>query len=80
MKKAVGIFLIVLGVTVGLFLGLYVCLYGGIIQIISAIQAAPLSAKGIAVGVIRIVLAGFAGWMSMLIFVVSGWKLFIDDF
>ena len=54
MNKFFGFLLIVLGIILGGYLTLYVMLYGGICQIIDAIN--PLVAKDIAMGIIKVLL------------------------
>lgn len=53
MKKLLGIILIILGIILGGYLALYLMLYGGICQVIYAIN--PINAKDIALGIIRII-------------------------
>ena len=52
MKAVFGFLLIILGIALGGYLTLYVMLYGGICQIIDAIN--PLVAKDIAMGIIKV--------------------------
>lgn len=54
MKKIIGLLIILVGIGFGIWLGLYVMLYGGIVQIISNIN--PINASGLALGVIRAIL------------------------
>lgn len=61
------------------FVGVYFCLYSGIIGIINGFQASPISAGGLAWGIIRVLLTfpcswgvallggfGFAGLLDLL--------------
>ncbi len=74
MTKLLGIILIVLGIVVGLYVGLYFCLYGGIVQIINGIKDS-LSAGPIAIGVVRVLCTGVAGWVSALLLIIPGIEL-----
>lgn len=61
-----GVLAIVAGIALGLYVGLWVCLAGGIIQIIEACKQADISATAIAFGVVRIVCAALAGWLTAI--------------
>ncbi len=66
--KILRILIIITGILIGLWLGLYVMLYGGICQIIDGIN--PLNAKDIALGVIRILFCeiGFIPfWLGFIV-------------
>lgn len=71
MKKILGILLIILGTLGGLYLGVYVMLFGGICQIINGIN--PLEAANIAIGIIKVLLCEIGviplwlGWVLGLI-------------
>lgn len=54
MKKVIGVAIIILGAIIGLWLGLYVLLYGGICQVINGLN--PLQVNDVAVGIIRALL------------------------
>lgn len=51
MKKIIGLLIMLIGVITGIWLGLYVMLYGGIMQIIANIN--PICASGLTMGIIR---------------------------
>lgn len=73
MKGWVGIILIIVGVLCGLFVGIWLCLIGGIVQIIKQIQNPEgVEAIKVAIGIARIVCTGFAGWLSASIFILPG--------
>ena len=74
MKTFLGLFLILLGIVVGLYTGAYLLLYGGIVQLIRGLQH-PFVATDIAGGVVRIIFASPAGWVSCLVFVGTGQAL-----
>ena len=76
MKGLIGITLIGLGITVGLYVGIWLCLIGGIVQIIEQIKnPAGIEAMQIAIGIARIVCAGLAGWVSAMILIFPGWAI-----
>ena len=77
MKSIIGIILCALGVFVGLYIGVWVCFIGGIVDIVNeinnAIQASgSLGAMNIAIGIVKIVFAGFLGVVSAFAFIIPG--------
>jgi uncharacterized BrkB/YihY/UPF0761 family membrane protein len=67
------VFLSALAIFLGIYVGIYLMFIGGIVQIIDAVQATPVEGAGIAWGVLRIVFAGAAGWLSFILgFVLAG--------
>ena len=65
--KTLGIIFLVICIPAGLFVSLYLCLVGGIIQLIEGIQTNPVSASSIAWGIVRICFSGVAGFATFLI-------------
>ena len=63
-KELIGLLLIIIGVIFGLYVGIWVCFVGGIIDIIEQIRATNLEAMSVAWGVAKIVFAGFFGVIS----------------
>ena len=65
-----GLLLIVAGIVGGLYVAFYQGWYKGIVGIIEACQTNPVNAGGVAFGVIRCLLASFAGsittWVGCL--------------
>lgn len=72
MKATIGLFLIVAGIAVGLYCGLWWAFIGGIIAVIEQIRAPHMEATTLAIGIARIVFAAFIGWMCALIFLIPG--------
>lgn len=66
MKTIIGILLILSGVFLGLYLGLWLLFIGGVVGCIEAIKATPVDSWGIAIGIAKIMVAGFVGWVSFL--------------
>lgn len=71
MKKIGAIAMIVLGVVLGLYVGIYLMFIGGIIQGVQSITPVVIP-SGIAWAVVRIVFAGFIGWISALVLILPG--------
>lgn len=66
-----GLALIVAGVILGLYVGLWLLFIGGIAQIINGIKM-DFNALYIAVGIARIMMSGVAGFASALILIIPG--------
>lgn len=60
-KLFLGIFLFICAILSGLYVGFYICLYGGIIQIIEGLKN-NYEAATIAKGIIKVLVAGPGGW------------------
>jgi len=79
MKTILGILLILGGIVLGLWLGLWVCFIGGIVGIINAIKApGTVEALTIAWNIVKILFASLAGWLSALALIFPGIKLLGD--
>lgn len=75
MTKIFGALILLFGVLGGAYLGLYVMLYGGIVQIINGIN--PLSACDIALGILRVLFCEigiFPVWFGVMI----GFRLMVE--
>lgn len=73
MKSLLAILMIIAGIVLGIYVGLWLCFVGGIIQLVDAIKAAPnVEGMQIAWGVVRIVFAGFAGMVSAFVLIIPG--------
>lgn len=55
----IGIVLIVATVAAGAYVGIWLCLVGGIVQVIEAGKLTPVDSMGIAIGAVRVILTGF---------------------
>lgn len=72
MKPLIGIIMIIAGIGLGIYVGLWVCFIGGIVQIVDAVRAPVLSGQGLAIGIAKVVFASFAGWVSALLLISPG--------
>lgn len=70
--KVLGVVLCVLGAALGLFLGVWVMLIGGVVQAIEGVKATPVESLDVALGVFRVIFAGAVGWLSAIIFILPG--------
>lgn len=72
MKAVLGIFLVICGIGLGGYVGIWLLFIGGIVQIIDQVRAVELSAVVVAFGVLKIFIAGFCGILSSMILVAPG--------
>ncbi len=79
MKFWIGLFLVVIGILTALFVGVWLCLIGGIVQIINEIKGPEaVEALKIGIGVARIVCAGISGALTFICFYIPGMALMRD--
>jgi hypothetical protein len=79
-KKFIGVVLIIAGLVLGVYLGLWVMFVGGIEQIIDGVQAEPDANGGdIAWGIVRIFFAGAIGTITAVIIGGIGGLFLSDD-
>lgn len=74
-RNFVGIILMVAGVALAVYAGLWWAFIGGIIQAVEAVKATPIDAMDLALGIARIVFAGFIGVMTAVVAVFPGYAM-----
>lgn len=62
MRKVFGWILIVGGIALGIYVGVWVMFVGGVVQLIDAVKVTPVDALNTAFGLVRIILSGITGW------------------
>lgn len=72
MKLIFGILLVVLGIALGIYVGVWLMFVGGIVQIVKSIQAGIPDATVIAWGIVKIIFAGVVGGVSGLLCIAPG--------
>ena len=72
MAAFIGVLLIIAGVLLGLYVGLYLCFYSGILQIINGFQANPISGNEIAMGVVKMMCFALTGAISAFVLISPG--------
>jgi hypothetical protein len=70
-----GLILVVDGIVLGLYVGVWLMFIGGIVQVVNAIQVHPVHAMDIAVGFVRVFGATAAGALSFVLCVICGFGL-----
>lgn len=76
-NEIIGVSICLLSVVLGLYLGIWVCFIGGIVQAIEAVRAVPVSAFNLAMGIARVMSASVVGWLSGIVGISIG-KAFLD--
>ena len=71
-KLILGLLFILLGVFLGLYLGFWICFIGGIIQTIEALKTNPIESLNVALGISKILISGFIGWLSFIFCTIIG--------
>ncbi|BDU72333.1 hypothetical protein [Mesoterricola silvestris] len=79
MNKIIGVLIIVCGIALSLYLGVYVCLIGGIVQIIEAVKQTPVPTLDVAWGIVRVLLSSLVGWGSFALCFVTGGAFLADS-
>ena len=74
-KLITGIVLMVLGAILGLYVGLWVCFIGGIVDVIDQIRAENLEAMVVAWGIAKVIFAGFFGYLSAAVLMLPRYAL-----
>lgn len=73
MKQLIGVAMVIGSVFFGLYVGLYVCFIGGIVDIINQIKSPnAVEAMSVAWGIAKIVFSGVFGWVSFMLLLFPG--------
>ena len=71
-KEIIGIILVLSGIILGLYLGVWICFIGGIVQVVSAFKQEEIEALSVAVGILRTISASFVGFASAALLIMPG--------
>ena len=79
-KTILSAVIVIAGLCLGAYVGLWLCFVGGIIQVVEACKVTPIEASEIAIGLLRVVMTGFVGWVIVIASVflsalVGNWEL-----
>ncbi len=72
MKTVIGIIMIIAGISLGLYVGVWFMFIGGIIQIVDTVKT-DINAVQIGFGVLRIMFAGGVGALSGYVLIIPGY-------
>jgi len=64
MKELVALGFLLLGVLGGLYVGCYEFFIKGIVLILDTIKATPINSLSLAIGIVKVITAGFFGWLT----------------
>jgi len=67
-----GILVMLFSAVVGIYVGVWLCFIGGIMDIVNGFNHNPMEAFTIAIGVAKFFFSGVAGWLSFLVGVAIG--------
>jgi len=76
MRNLLAVAIVLASVALGLYVGAWFCFIGGIVQVVEAAKMAPVSAMGIAIGLLRVVAAGVCGMVTFWVVAFLGWGLY----
>lgn len=74
-QVVVGLVMMLAGIALGVYVGLWWALIGGIVQVIEAAKASPVETMQLAWGVAKIVFAGFLGIITAVVAVLPGFVM-----
>lgn len=72
LSKLLGWVLVLAGVCLGAYTGIWWALVGGVVDIIEATKAPVTSASAVGVGLLKIFASGLIGWATGLVAVIPG--------
>ena len=79
MRTAIGVVLMLAGLAFGLYVGVWLCFVGGIVQIFESFQAVPIDAVGVGLGALRIMVTGVAGVVTAVVAIFPGYAMVVTD-
>lgn len=72
MRSFLGGLCIIGGALLALYLAFYVCLFGGLVQIGTALKQADPSVVNIALGIVRVLCSSLVGWVAFILCALTG--------
>jgi hypothetical protein len=72
MKTVLGLIMVIAGIAVGLYFGVYVMFIGGIIDIVDYIKQDLTTESLLVWGIVKIMFSGVVGWLAGLILLLPG--------
>jgi len=79
MKTILGIAMIIAGIVLGLYVGLWLMFIGGIAGLINVVVGAVaghgISGMVVAIDVVKIMFAGLTGWLSAFVLIIPGFAM-----
>jgi hypothetical protein len=78
-KTGLGLFLMICGIGIGIYVGVWLCFIGGIVQIIEQVKAPYISGIQVGFGVLRIFSAGLCGTLAGIFLFIPGLGILKGD-
>jgi len=75
-KEILGVFLIWAGVFLSCYVGIWLMFVGGTVDVIEQVRAKTLEAMAVAIGVAKVLFAGFIRRLTAVVFCFPGFLLF----
>lgn len=79
MKIFIAVIMLIGGVVLGGYVGVWLMFIGGIVQIIEQVRAEHLEAMQVGFGVARIFLAGLSGMLSAMFLIIPAMAILSTD-
>ena len=80
MRQILGLAMIVMGILVGLYVGVWIFFLGGIIALVEMIQQDSLTVASAILNVLRILVAGFVGAVCAWALILPGCQIVASGF
>ena len=80
MRRFIGITMVIFGLCLGVYVGLWKCFIMGIVGIIDALRTPEsMTSLQVAISIVKVMFAGAFGWVAGLIPAFLGMIVLIDD-
>lgn len=80
MKRVLGIILLIGGIILGFYIGIWKCFVLGIVGIIDAIRSPEaITSMQLAISITKVLFAGFFGWAMGIIPAAIGFYFIVED-
>jgi hypothetical protein len=79
MKIVMGLLMVISGIILGVYVGVWIMLIGGIVQVIEQVRSEHLDAVRVGFGIVQILLAGLTGILSAMFLIIPGMAVLSTD-
>ena len=79
MKQLLGLILIILAIPMALYVALWLCFIGGLVEIFNSIKATPIETLHLAYGICKLFCTGLAGAITFWILLIPGFRFLLTD-
>jgi hypothetical protein len=71
-RLLLGVLMIIVGIVLGLYMGVWWAFIGGIVDIITVVKAETMVASTLAIGIAKVIFATAIGWISGMLLLIPG--------